>query len=150
MIQKVISLIHKYYLQITYVVSLCCMLLSLYYSEIEHLTPCTLCWYQRILMYPLVLISFIAIYTKDTKAYKYIAAMATIGLVIAGYHYAYQKFGFSVGAIGCSVENPCNAIQVEYLGFITIPLMSFLSFLVILIVNGIAWRKSRTQMPIIL
>lgn len=140
---KIIDLLNKYYLHISYLVALTCMLISLYYSEIVHLAPCVLCWYQRILMYPLVLITFIAIAAKDRKAYKYILAMAVLGLVIALYHYMYQKFGFTIGSIGCSVDNPCNAIDVEYLGFITIPLMSAASFLAIVVVNAIAWRKDK-------
>ena len=100
---------------------------SLYFSEIGHLVPCTLCWYQRIAMYPLAIILGIAAWRDDLGIRPYAIALAGIGAVVAAYHIALQRLpGLPSGA--CSLEAPCSAIELERFGFVTIPVMAFIGF----------------------
>ncbi len=67
---------------IAWLTSLVATLGSLYFSEIRLYEPCTLCWYQRIFMYPLVMILLIGIIKKDAKVALYSAALSAVGLCI--------------------------------------------------------------------
>lgn len=112
-------------------------LASLYFSEVEELAPCNLCWIQRIFFYPVVIISFVALAYNDMKVYRYIFPLAIPGMLIGMYHYYIQYFTSEDGSIFCSADNPCTVIDVEYFGFITIPLLSFLGFLGMTIISGL-------------
>ena len=105
---------------------------SLFYSEVADYTPCELCWFQRILMYPQVLILLIAFKMKDKNVVNYSIAMSIIGIVIASYHYLLQR-GFApavCSSVGTSVS--CSTTFVLQYGYITIPMMSLTAFSMIL------------------
>lgn len=104
---------------------------SLYFSEIQNFIPCTLCWYQRIFMYPLVIILAIASVRKDPGQAVYTLPLSLAGGGIAIYHYMLEKIpAFNNQAAACGTV-PCNYEYVNYLGFITIPFMSMTAFLLI-------------------
>ena len=104
---------------------------SLYLSEVAGFIPCTLCWYQRIAMYPLVIILGIAAWRRDAGVRRYVVPLAAVGAVIAAYHIAVQRMpGLPSGA--CSLDAPCTAIYVERFGFVTIPVMALIGFVAIL------------------
>ncbi|WP_457631507.1 disulfide oxidoreductase [Oceanithermus sp.] len=104
---------------------------SLYYSQIRHFTPCELCWYQRIFMYPLVLILGIATFYGDARVRRYALPMALVGGSISALHYAEQKIpGFHPTACAAT-PIPCNVAFVNYYGFITIALMALTAFTLI-------------------
>ena len=75
-------------------VSLVATLGSLYFSEVRGYEPCTLCWYQRILMYPIVLISGVALFQKNARIALTTAVFAIVGGSISLYHYGIQKLSF--------------------------------------------------------
>ena len=101
---------------------------SLFFSEVMSLPPCVLCWYQRIAMYPLVLIIGMGIYMRDARMKIYALPLSIAGLLIAVYHNLIY-YGFVPESITpCSEGVPCNAVQIEMLGFITIPLMGLAAF----------------------
>lgn len=107
---------------------------SLYLSEVAHFTPCILCWYQRIFMYPLVVILGAAVWKKRQDVWNYALPLAAIGTVIAGYHYKIQISPDSLlpcSTVGFSVS--CTERFFTYFGYITIPLMSFSAFVLITI-----------------
>ena len=109
------------------------MLGSLYLSEIVGFVPCTLCWYQRIAMYPLVLLLGIAAVRTDTAIRRYAVPLAGIGAVISAYHVAVQRLpGLPSGS--CSLDVPCSAIYVERFGFVTIPVMALVGFVSIVVI----------------
>lgn len=101
---------------------------SLFFSEVMLYPPCVLCWYQRIALYPLVLIIGVGIATADRRVVKYALPLALAGLAIAVYHNLLY-YGFVPESITpCTEGVPCNAVQIELLGFITIPLMALVGF----------------------
>ncbi len=127
-------------------ISATAMLGSLYFSEIVGLTPCELCWYQRILMYPIVLLSVVALRLRDANFPKYILPMSCIGAIIAGYHYLIQMYKPAAenSFINCTKGSiACSTIDISFLGFITIPLMSFVAFLLISILLFFCFRVDR-------
>ncbi len=104
---------------------------SLYFSEVRHFVPCTLCWYQRILMYPLVLLLGIASYDADTRVVRYVLPMSVLGAIVAAYHVLEQKVpGFGSEAL-CRSGIPCSGHYIQWLGFITIPVLSLTAFVLI-------------------
>ncbi|HTH36759.1 MAG TPA: disulfide oxidoreductase [Pyrinomonadaceae bacterium] len=104
---------------------------SLFFSEVMDLQPCVLCWYQRIAMYPLVLIIGIGIVTKDVRWKTYALPLALIGLVISVYHNLVYYGVIPESLTPCTQGVSCSERQIEWFGFLTIPLMGLLSFLVI-------------------
>lgn len=100
------------------------------------LEPCELCWFARILMYPMLLISYMGIAKQDKKFTDYLLPLVALGIPLELYHYAIQKLPIAT-YFGCSNANPCNALQVNYFGFITIPLLALLGFIVLAILIGI-------------
>lgn len=104
---------------------------SLFFSEVMLLPPCVLCWYQRIALYPLVLIIGAGIILRDHRMKYYALPLCIAGLTIAIYHNLLY-YGFIPESITpCAEGVPCNAVQIEWLGFITIPLMGLGAFVFI-------------------
>lgn len=106
---------------------------SLYYSEIRHFTPCMLCWYQRILMYPLIIILTVGILRRDKYLHHYVLPMSILGGLIAFYHVLLQKGILPEAVAPCAIGASCAVKYTGYFGFITIPMMSLAAFIVITI-----------------
>ncbi|HEX7003502.1 MAG TPA: disulfide oxidoreductase [Trueperaceae bacterium] len=118
---------------------------SLYFSEVAGFVPCTLCWYQRILMYPQTIVLGIGAYRRDTDLVVYLLPVNLLGMGIALFHYLEQKVpGFGAPAV-CRQGVPCSVEYINWLGFITIPLLSLTAFtLVALLLIGL-WRSREVR-----
>lgn len=108
---------------------------SLYYSEVVGFVPCTLCWYQRILMYPIALLALVGILSRDDHLWRYVLPLSVAGMGLSTYHYLIQ-LGVIAHSPVCSVGVPCGLRYVNYLGFITIPLMALTAFMIITVSTG--------------
>jgi disulfide bond formation protein DsbB len=106
---------------------------SLFFSEHMGFVPCTLCWYQRILMYPLVFFLGIAFYRNDRDIYKYVLPISVIGLVVSSYHYALQKIPSMQEFSACTSGVPCSGQYINWFGFVTIPFLALIAFSIITI-----------------
>jgi len=104
---------------------------SLYYSEIANLEPCRLCWYQRIAMYPLVVVLGVAALRRDLAVRIYAAPLAIIGAGIAGYHYLIQWFP-SLESGACGTGIPCSSPYVWRWEFLSIAFMALMGFLAVI------------------
>ena len=104
---------------------------SLYFSEVAGFEPCRLCWYQRIAMYPLVVILGIAAWRGDPGVRRYAAPLAAIGAVIATYHYLLEWFPTLDSGV-CSATTPCSVVWFRQLGFVSLPYLALSAFLLIL------------------
>jgi disulfide bond formation protein DsbB len=114
---------------------------SLYFSEVANYTPCTLCWYQRIAMYPLVLILAIAAIRRDIGVRLYAIPLAAVGAVIAAYHYLLEWFPqLDTGA--CTVGVPCTQVWFREFGFVSLPLLALVAFLLVIALLLIPVRAS--------
>ena len=127
------SLLTKNILYIAWIQSITATLGSLYYSEIKQFSPCILCWYQRIFMYPLIIIIAVGILRRDKKVYQYAAPMSIAGMFIALYHILLQKGILPEAVAPCVLGASCKIGYTGYFGFITIPMLSFSAFAIITI-----------------
>lgn len=100
---------------------------SLYFSEILKLPPCSLCWYQRIFLYPIALISLIDILRSQYSDFTHELSLSIIGLAISIYHNLVY-YGFIENIVPCTQGVSCSTRQIDWLGFISIPLLSMFSF----------------------
>lgn len=101
---------------------------SLIFSEILKFPPCILCWYQRIFMYPLVIILAVGIWKKDKNVHLYALPLSITGLIISIYHNLLYYKILPESAAPCILEISCTTKFIEWLGFITIPFLSMLAF----------------------
>lgn len=116
------------------IIALVATLGSLYFSEVMMYIPCELCWYQRILMYPLVILLGIATIKKDAGIATYILPLSIIGASISFYHYLIQKVAFfGENSVSCGVV-PCTGQYINWMGFITIPFLALISFISIAVI----------------
>ncbi len=121
----------NYGLYLAWLVAIVATAGSLYFSEIRHFIPCTYCWYQRILMYPLVIILGIASYKRDRGIAIYTLPLSILGLAIALYHYLGQKVPNLFASGGCSTAVPCGHMYIDWWGVVTIPFLSLVAFTLI-------------------
>jgi disulfide bond formation protein DsbB len=102
---------------------------SLFFSEVMELPPCLLCWYQRIAMYPLVLVIACGIVMRDRRMRFYALPLCLGGLVISIYHNLLYYGLIPESITPCTTGISCTTRQIEWLGFITIPLLALAAFL---------------------
>lgn len=101
---------------------------ALFLGEVMGYTPCVLCWYQRIAMFPLVLVLAAGLFPLDLRVVRYALPLALAGWGLALFHLALTAGWISESIRPCQQGVPCSDIQVVWLGFVTIPLLSVLSF----------------------
>ncbi|WP_409304459.1 disulfide oxidoreductase [Peribacillus sp. SCS-155] len=116
---------------------------SLYFSEVRQYEPCGLCWYQRILMYPLTIVLGIALIKKHYWISLYSMVLSSIGALISLYHYMLQKIPFFTENAPSCGRVPCTGQYINWLGFITIPFLAFTAFIIIFVCSYIIWKKDR-------
>jgi disulfide bond formation protein DsbB len=130
-IEKINNFFGKNGIKLAFLVSLVAIAGSLFYSSYAGYTPCVLCWYQRIFMYPEVLILGLALYRKENHIVDYSLALAVAGLVISIYHnYIYFK---GLHSTVCTTAESCITPYVSEFGYITIPMMALTAFLLIIL-----------------
>lgn len=126
---------------LAFLVSLIATLGSLFFSEIMNFVPCSLCWYQRIFMYPLVFIFLVNLLYPDDKIYKYSFPLVIIGLAFSIYHNLLILKVIPENLSPCVQGIPCSVDYLNWFGFITIPLLSFFAYTIILILLIMSKRK---------
>lgn len=127
----VLQAIRPYLLYVAWFQAAVATLGSLFFSEVMQLPPCVLCWYQRIAMYPLVVICALSILRKDGAAKVYGLPLTLVGLSVAVYHnLLYYKF-IPDSITPCTSGVSCTARQIVWFGFTTIPLLSLTAFCVV-------------------
>lgn len=118
---------------------------SLYASEIAHFPPCVLCWYQRICMYPIVLILAIGIVKKDKFMPLYVLSLSIIGFFIALYHSLLYYKIIPESLAPCIQGISCSTKYIGLFGFIDIPLLSLTSFGIITILMLFYWYITKAK-----
>ncbi|KAB7666887.1 disulfide oxidoreductase [Bacillus sp. B1-b2] len=130
-------------LYLAWIASVISMFGSLYFSEIRDFVPCNLCWYQRILMYPFVIILGIAVIRKDYQIAFYTMILSGIGGLVSIYHYSMQKIPTLFETSHACGPVSCTGSYINWLGFITIPLLALIGFTIIFTCSLIVWRKTK-------
>ncbi|MFD1177000.1 disulfide oxidoreductase [Paenibacillus puldeungensis] len=134
----------NYGIYLAWLVSLVATAGSLYLSEVLHYEPCKLCWFQRIFMYPQVILLGIAAYRNDRNIITYAIPLSAIGGSISLYHYAEQKIPGLSQLLPCKIGVPCGVdyLGQGWLGFITIPFMALVAFILIILCLLAARREA--------
>jgi len=122
---------------ICWLIAMAALFGSLFFSEVMGLKPCVLCWWQRIFIYPLAVLFLVGMLTQDDIAdrsvVRYTLPLAVIGLGFAIYHYLVYS-GFIPEALQpCSKDLSCAEINLELMGFVTIPMLSIFAYSTIII-----------------
>ncbi len=133
-------------LYISWAVAAISMAGSLFFSNILYFPPCVLCWYQRIAMYPLVLIIGVGIFKKDKLLPYYVLPLSIVGGLIALYHNLLYYHVLPNSVAPCEAGISCTTRFIQWSGFITIPFLSFCSFVIITICMVI-YKKSMSSSP---
>jgi len=145
LLRSIFSFVERRPLTLAWIVSLVATLGSLFYSEIAGYDPCRLCWYQRILMYPMAIILGIATFKKDKLVWRYALPLSVIGGIIAAYHYGIQLLanarpGFSDACTATGAS--CVSSEFWAFHYITIPTMALTAFVVIFILM-VLWKRKQ-------
>jgi disulfide bond formation protein DsbB len=127
------------------VVALVATLGSLYLSEVADLPPCRLCWFQRIAMYPLVIVLGLGAVRRDAGARLTGLVLAGLGLAVNLWHVAVEIRPALEGS-GCDPANPCSIRWVEVWGTWTIPRMATVAFALVLVLLALD-RPARAAAP---
>ncbi|MEJ9150423.1 MULTISPECIES: disulfide oxidoreductase [Bacillus] len=125
--------------------SVIAMMGSLYFSEIRGYEPCELCWYQRICMYPLTVFLGMAVVRKDYRMAIYSSVLSAIGGSISLYHYSLQKVSFFSDHAPACGRIPCTAEYINWFGFITIPFLALVAFIIIFVSSVIVYKKWKEE-----
>jgi disulfide bond formation protein DsbB len=108
---------------------------SLFYSQVAHFVPCEFCWFQRVLMYPLSILTLLIAVRADNRAARYLLPLPIVGAGTSIYHMLIER-----GVIGesklCEVSAPggcrTNWIANHGFGYLTIPTLALTAFLLII------------------
>lgn len=101
---------------------------ALFFSDVMGITPCVLCWYQRIFMMPLVCILAVGLFPFDLRVARYGLSLAVPGLLVALFHLLLAASIIPPSASPCTQGVPCTEEGIAWFGFVTIPLLSVLAF----------------------
>lgn len=104
---------------------------SLFFSEVMKFPPCVLCWYQRIAMYPLVFVFLVGSFQGARATFWFATPIVFTGWVISLWHNLLHYKIVPESASPCMQGVSCSAVYIQWLGFITIPMLSFVAFSVL-------------------
>ena len=105
---------------------------SLYYSEVANYTPCKLCWFQRICLYPMPFFFAYAMLKKDKSVKPYALMLAIANVPISLYHYLIEWYPDLEGNGACDITASCTSVYVREFGYVSIPLMALSAALAII------------------
>lgn len=139
--KKFKAFMHQNGLYVAWVIALVAVVGSLYFSEVRGFAPCVLCWYQRIAIYPLIVLLPIGILKKDPRIADYVLSLTVVGLLISIFQNLLYYKVIPESISPCTAGVSCTTKYVEYFGFISIPLLSFIALASITYVM-VVYKKS--------
>lgn len=116
---------------LSWLIACIAMMGSLFFSEVMQFPPCVLCWYQRIAMYPLVIIFLVGAVKSESTAFWYASPFVGMGWLIALYHNLLHYKIVPESASPCIQGVPCSTVYINWLGFLTIPMLSMIAFTIL-------------------
>jgi disulfide bond formation protein DsbB len=118
---------------------------ALFFGEVMKVPTCSLCWYQRIFMFPLVFILAIGLFPFDRRIVRYALPLAVAGWLLASWHVLLVEGVIPEDATPCSQGIPCSQTYARWLGFVTIPLLAWIAFSFIIALLVSAHFKGRPK-----
>jgi disulfide bond formation protein DsbB len=116
---------------------------ALFLSEVVGVAPCVLCWYQRVFMFPLALVLAVGLFPFDARVLRYAAPLVAGGWLVALYHVLLTAGVIPENLSPCTQGVPCSKVEAVWFGFVTIPLLSLVSFSVI--GAALAWARTKVR-----
>ncbi len=146
------NVIGKYGLMLAFKVALLSTLASLFYSDIAGFAPCKFCWFQRIFMYPLVILIPLALRKKDFKIVEYLLPLSVIGFLISLYqnYMYYYNNGLDASCVLGGSQVSCVKRYVFELGYISVPIMALTAFalVIVFLLFQKAYNTSNQEKPV--
>jgi disulfide bond formation protein DsbB len=131
------------FIYVSWLINIISLAGSLYFSNVMMLPPCTLCWAQRICIFPMSILLAVGFIKKDHNVFSYAIPLAIIGWLISVYHNLLYYKIIPKAITACTSGVSCTDKQIEYLGFITIPLMALTSLTLTLILLTLFYKHSK-------
>ena len=102
---------------------------SLFFSETAGFIPCELCWFQRICMYPLAIVTLLAALADDRRAARYLLPLPLVGAAVSVYHLLVENGVVAQSQI-CLLSAPggCATKWIDEFGYVTIPTLALTAF----------------------
>ena len=116
---------------------------ALFFSEVMELPPCVLCWYQRIAIFPLVILLPMGLFPFDAKVVRFALPLAFAGWLVAAFQVLLVAGWIPESIRPCTQGVPCSEVQIEWLGFVNIPLLSFFAFTTMAALLAAAHSRSK-------
>ncbi len=116
---------------------------SLFFSNVMEFAPCILCWYQRICLFPLVIILARGLFPLDRNVVRYALPLAAAGWLLAAYHNLLYTGIVPTNMQPCSTGVSCTEEYVELFGFLSIPMLSLVCFTTLMGAMIIIQRRNR-------
>lgn len=132
--QRLKPYVAKWGLLVALFATLSSVALTLVYSEVFGIIPCGLCWFERIALYPQILLCFVAVWYRDTLMPRYGIALSAFGLAISSYHHYIQIGGTQF--IKCPIAGAgadCAKRFMFEFNFVTFPLLAAALFLFLIV-----------------
>ena len=134
----------KLCLYLAWILSCTITLASLYLSEIKHIEPCSLCWYERLSLFPLTIFLGVALYKSFFSVFSYVIAFPALGLIVSALHIALQEIP-SFHPKVCSSAVSCAIKHSIGLGAISIPMVAFATFLILVVLLCVGKPRQGTN-----
>ncbi len=138
-----LGLIGRYGHYLAWTIALLSMLLSLYLSDVLHFLPCVLCWWTRILMYPLVAVIGVGILRREWQWVYYVLPLTLVGNALTAYHSLLQWGIIPEALAPCTNGIPCTTKYLDFFGFVTIPFLGLLAFTGINVCLYLYWKENK-------
>jgi disulfide bond formation protein DsbB len=110
---------------------------SLFLSDVAGFIPCELCWFQRICMYPLSILTLFAAVHGDYKLARYLLPLPVVGACVSIFHLLVENHVVATPQ-GCQVGAGCTVKWIDYFGYMTIPTLALTAFVLLIALFGLA------------
>jgi disulfide bond formation protein DsbB len=115
---------------------------ALFFGEVMKLPPCSLCWYQRIFMFPLALVLPFALFPFSRAVVRAVLPLPVIGGLLAVWHQLLVAGVIPERVAPCTQGVSCSETVITWFGFVTIPLLAFVAFSAISVLLFLAYFRS--------
>ena len=137
-LESLLDIFTRYAIILAFIVALTATGGSLFFSQVAGIVPCELCWFQRIFIYPQVIILGLALYFKDPAARKYAIVLGLIGGTISLYNYFIQLFPPAVSVCSINAADSCSQTIIMAYGYITFAVMALTASILIIILMALS------------
>jgi len=143
LIHDAVRLAGKFAMPLAFLIVVFATLGSLFYSDIAGFAPCNLCWFARILMYPLVVVFGVELFQKKEAAHVSGLIFSGIGVVLSLYQYLAQTLSIPLNCGAEETGASCSEIFFTFFGYVTIPMMTLTAFVLIFMLMILHVKRHR-------